>query len=177
MIYYNRSFEHDALLLQWYQELLRSGDIDITFMPSSKPLGTWINLFRTAHLWFDADERGIWWAGWFEPAYGGVMYAMWCRADRRKSICNVEHTMEALEGALAAWGTVFGITKQPALLEVHRRLGYTIVADIPGLWESGSAWLVVLTADGFTKGDFHGWWQKRKRTRNRQPEFACPEPV
>ena len=162
MIYYERTFEHDALMLGWYHELIQSGDMDLTFMPSTRPLSRWFALFRDCHLYFQVDEKGIWWACWYEPAYGGAMYAMWCRTDRRKSRQHVANTMQALEAGVQRWGTLFGLTKQDDLLELHRRLGYTIVGDVPGLWEGGSAWLVVLTPATFAEGVFYGWWQKRK---------------
>lgn len=174
MIRYNRSYEHDLLLLGWYHELLISDDMPYTFMPSTKPLGAWMALMRQCHLYFQVDDKGIWWACWYEPAYGGVMYAMWCRSDRRKSRDNVALTMQALEEGLREWGTVFGITKQAALLELHRRLGYTIVGDVPGLWEGGSAWLVVLTPATFAEGVFYGWWQKRKQPERRSVEQHGP---
>lgn len=170
MILYERTYEQDLLMLGWYHELLTSDDMPYTFMPSTKPLSRWFGLFRQCHLYYLADEKGIWWACWYEPAYGGVMYSMWCRADRRKSRENVALTMQALEAGLAEWGTVFGITKQATLLELHRRLGYTIVGDVPGLWEGGSAWLVVLTPSTFAEGDFYGWWQKRKQSKCRSTE-------
>lgn len=156
MIAYQHTFEQDALLLTWYQELIQSGDMVVTFMPSSYPLSKWFEVFRTAELVYEADEKGIWWAAWVEPSFGISMYSMWCRTDKRRSLRNATNTKKALHAALTLRGTVFGVTCQPSLLELHRRMGYTVVGEVPGLWEGRPAWLVSLTREGFEKGCFHG---------------------
>lgn len=174
MILYNRSFEHDALMLKWYQELLQTGDFDVTFMPSAKPLSRWLGIFRSCQLVFDCDEAGIWWAGWFEPTFGGAMYAMWCRKDKRHTIANTAHTLLALESGLVNWPVIFSLTIQPHLIEAQSRLGYNVVGEVPGLWEERSAWLLVLTRNNFEQGAFYGWWRKkREQQRDRLSRSVC----
>lgn len=169
MIHYNHSFVHDELMFRWYQDLLRSGEIETTFMPRAHALSGWFAVFQApTELWFASDEQGIWWAGWVEPSYGGVFFGLWIRKDKRLgpvALPAFHHTMTVLDLATQHYPAVYGITKQPALLDPHRHLGYTVMEPaIAGLWGNDPAWLVVLTRAQFTKGRAYGrWWRRQAK--------------
>jgi len=163
MICYDRSAPHDLALAAWWARLQATGDLDRTFLPSMRPLGAFLSYWRTnVVLYFDVDADGLTCAAWLEPVMSDAFYSLWLRQDKRQSKASLAFIRATLELGLSKWPVLLGMTRQPALLDGHRKLGYTVLADIPHLWNGDTVYLVALTQSSYTEAQ-HG------RLKARQP--------
>ena len=153
MTRYDGSDAHDALVLGWWHTLVTTGDLARTFMASLHPVGAFLAFWRSPDrpLLFRADARGLWFAGWFEPMMAGASAGLWARADYRLTRVGLSAVETFLATGLARWPVLIGVTKQEKLLRAHTRLGYTVLGEVPHLWDGERAWVVVLTSAGFDK--------------------------
>ena len=162
MITYDRSAPHDVALAAWWARLQATGDLDRTFLPTMRPLGAFLAYWRgNVVLFFDIDDAGLTAAAWLEPVMSGAFYSLWLRPDRRKSKASLAFVRATLERGLATWPVLLGLTRQPALLAGHRKLGYRVCADIPHLWDGDTVHLVALTPASYTEAQ-HGRLQARQ---------------
>lgn len=174
MIYYRPGLDHDNLLCGWYTRMVLDGDLANTFLPSSHCVSKWLGVMQAPNeLVFEADNHGIWWAAWFAPSAGSVYTGLWIRRDRRQSGKQmVRLTLDALDTALRGWPVVLTITKQIALLEPQRRLGYTFVGKVPQVWAGEPVWLSALTRESFEKGSHYGWWRRQRQNKSGDRQSA-----
>lgn len=147
--YDSRNVDHGMLLARWWAELHENKELLKTFSSEALPLPGFYKTFENAILSFEADEKGIWFACWCVPSLSGAFFSLWIAKRKRKSKAAYRLTMKCYKEALAIWPVLMGITKQQALLEEHKKLGYEIVGRIPYVWDGDEAWLVVLTQEKF----------------------------
>lgn len=149
---YNPADEaHGLLMAQVWGQAKASGDLEAMVADQSKSLPRFLKMLEPPTVTvFWTDEHGIGVLGWFEPIFGFAFFSLWVRPDRR------EHRQETLETVrqvyelgFKVFPAVLGITKQERLLKSHQRLGYTVVGEMPGLFDGDNAWLVMLTKENF----------------------------
>lgn len=147
---YRGTAAEDLGVAAWWVRMERDGDLPVLFCQSHQTLGALYGLIREPNgMIYEADSRGIWFAMWFEQVMGTVFAGAWCAREKRHTRAGLFAFVEAYYQALAVTPTVMGVTKQERLLAPHRRLGYTVLAEVPGLWDGERAWLVMLTREGF----------------------------
>lgn len=149
MIAYHADPAEDLLLSQWWTTLLDANEFLGTFTATLVPLSAFLAHFQPpTSLLYEADARGLWAAAWFEPVMSGAFLGFWARRDRRRTRGALEALETALTSGLARWPVLLGVTRSN-LLRAHRRLGYTVLGDIPHLWDGRAVSVVMLTQEGF----------------------------
>lgn len=150
---YEGNSEDSLILLNWWMELVKSGDLDKVLFPSSHPLGAFMGFFQPGKIrmvYVPDEANQIKLAAWGEVVANGVIFfSLWTRHDFRGKH-GLQATLDIYNEIFKVFTVVMGVTKQERLLGVHKKLGYTIVAKVPSLWggvEDG--WLMQLTKDNF----------------------------
>lgn len=160
---YQGTIEEDRLLAGWFARLCLSGDWARCFIPPPAGIGWFYAYFqRDVQLWYVTDEEKgeILLAGWFEPTLtAGSFFSLWVHSEHRHSRRLLHAYGELLEYGLDHTHIILGITKQETLLDGHRKMGYTVVGPILGLWGTGPAWLVTLTREQLNGGSYGRWRQ------------------
>ena len=149
---YQPRSEQDVLVAGWWKFLRDSNELHKLFPASQHSLSSFLASFaRPVELVFQLNDGGeVCRAAWFSPSMQvGAEGGMWIHPDLRASKDSMAFVLRCLEVALDTWGVVFGITKQPALLDAHIQLGYTVSEELPNAWDGESAWIVMLTKAAF----------------------------
>ncbi len=145
----------DLWVTKWWFKMEADGDLRVALSDQCQSLGELFGLISspTKYVLFATDEDGIWFAAWFEPSLSGVFMGAWCAKEYRHrghGRRGLNAFLDAWEWGLQRWPVVIGITKQPAILDEHRRLGYTIHGPIPQWFDGKSTWIMHLTQGSFT---------------------------
>lgn len=149
---YQPHTEHDVLIAGWWKFLRDTDELHKLFPAAQQSLSNFLAAFaRPVELAFQLNDRGeLCRASWFSPSLQvGAEGGMWIHPDLRASKDSMAFVLRCLEVALDTWGVVFGVTKQPALLDAHIQLGYTVSEELPNAWDGDSAWIVILTKRAF----------------------------
>ena len=153
LVLYQPCHEYDIALMQWWIHLNESGDFDEVFASSQRALSKFFKIFESPCLTALAFEgTKIWMATWFTPFGDNASSAFvgyWCDKDKRGSHKQLKITKLLYTAAFDFWNVLLGVTKHEHLLKIHRKLGYTIVGDIPHFMENKDAWIVYLTKENF----------------------------
>lgn len=149
--FYRGTADEDLLIAQWYLRMVNDGDLPHVFSRDSWTLSA---LFRIVGppkvLTYETDAEGIWFAFWAESFMNAVMTGLWIRQGKRSRL-GLYNFLDVAAFHLARVPTIFGITKQEKLLELHENLGYTVVDEVAGLFDGETAWLVKLTRPALAK--------------------------
>lgn len=166
---YTGTVEEDLLLAGWYANLHMNGDWDKCFLHPRTGIGWFYTYFhKDVQLWYVVEQQTLILAGWFEPLNsGGAFFSLWVHPEHRRRRRMLQAYGELLDYALDRTHILLGVTKQEQLLDGHRKMGYTVVGPIPGLWGKGQdAWLVSLTRaqlEGGSYGRSYGrGWERRR---------------
>jgi len=158
----------DLEITRWWLQMQADGDLEHLFVQEARTLGSLFGTIsppRTCLLAHDAE--GIWFAAWFEPCMAGAFMGAWCRRRLRHSRPALQAFFDAWSWALAPgrWPLIVGVTKQPALLSEHRRLGYAVYgADRMGigpLFDGEPTWMLVLTREAHERTLRRFQWLRR----------------
>lgn len=167
----------DRLLAGWFGRLHLDGDWANCFMQPPGGIGWFYAYFqRDVQLWYVKDELDgeLLLAGWFEPMHmGGAFFSLWVHPAHRRSRRMLQAYGELLEYALERTHIILGITKQEHLLDAHRKMGYTVVGQVPGLWGLEAAWLVSLTKAQLD-GGYYGHGRRREERRTLHSRVRVP---
>jgi hypothetical protein len=152
--YHPGNHEDSMRLLHWWMELASSGEILDLVFPDTTTLAPFMGMFQTGRcrLAFSLDENDrIQAAIWGEPIAPGIGFvSFWARKAMRHTKEGVAFTIKAYKLAFELLDAVQGVTKQDALLQVHKKLGYKVLGKFPKLWGGVEpAYLVMLTKEDF----------------------------
>ena len=142
----------DLWITKWWFKMTADGDLARSLSEQCQTLGQLFGLIAspTKYVLFVTDDDGIWFAAWFEPSLTGVFMGMWCSRERRRTRAGLHVLLDAWEWALLRWPVVLGITKQPDILDEHRRLGYAVhEPPVPHWFDGRPTWVLSLTRAGF----------------------------
>lgn len=156
MYRYEMSADMDLAVVGMWCRMQRDGDLDRIFLKDSQTVSEMFRLIQGANkgMLFEATaEDGIWLAMWFEQVMGVAYAGLWVAKPYRPTLRGLRAVITIYEQALRWFPAILGVTKQEALLEPHRRLGYEILGEIPGIWDGERAWLVMLTREGFARAN------------------------
>ena len=149
-VYNSADPHHDLLIAQWYAQLEGTGEMTKIFA-TPHTLGSLFAVMQRSVCLFEIDEDGIWFVAWMEPSFAGVFFSVWISMDRRHTRAAYEATLKALAAALAQYQVVLGVTSQEGLLDIHRKLGYTVLCAIPSFWMGRTAYLVMVDGERIRK--------------------------
>jgi hypothetical protein len=142
--------DNDLEIVRWWVRMERDGDLDKLMMEGARSVSDLFRLVQPpkAMLWL-LDDEGVWFAMWFEQCFGGAFCGAWLRQDRRGSRQGVWAFLDAWTWALTAWPVLIGVTKQPELAAIHRKVGYTTLGAIPTIFDGQEATIMYLTRSAF----------------------------
>lgn len=163
---YTATADEDLLLASWYLRMANDGDLDKLFTSGSRTMAELFRLVgRPKTLIYAVDASGIWFAMWAEAMLAGAFVGLWIRADRRRSRTALTTALDAYAWYFTSVRVIFGVTKQPKILDEHKGFGYDILDRVAGLWDGEDAWIVKLTREQFHK----------TLTRFRRPSYDLME--
>lgn len=157
LIVYEPSPLHDSLMLGWWARLLSDGELDKIFTNGMMAVTNFCAAIQLPrHVLFKQREGiGVWYTALITPTFDGAFFDMWCAKDLRATRACLEALEQALTWALDRWPVLIGLTVQEKLLDAHRRLGYTVVGSIPGLWNGRDTFVMHLTKEAFMSRQVH----------------------
>lgn len=152
---YSPSDEMDYVLLNWRSVMLNEGDLDHTLSAGVRAPSQFLNFFGQRPLLFALDSfSNISHACWVEPCMGSVFlsyYVSRAARGRQKEKCFFLYDMFQRvfdEGA----NSIVGMIQEretpeqtQAVLDIHKRLGYTYAGRLPAFFDGKTAHLVSLT--------------------------------
>jgi hypothetical protein len=151
---YQPSFEQDNHLLRLWLHLVESGDLALLLPSGSHPLSRFLTLFQPPAITvYCLDSQGVWLISWFTPTAGAseaAFCSFWARSDKRGTRSWLRSAKLVYTIAFEIWSTIFGITHQSKLFDIHQKFGYTVSGVAEGLLETGkTSYLVRLTKEAF----------------------------
>lgn len=158
--FYTGSFEEGILLARWWEDMLDCGDLDKVFPKHSQPVQCFMGLFKPPRALFYTltDDGAINRAIWTEEVPSSVHcvhFGVWLAAGERHS----KHSVQLLDAVYTAVfehkNVVFGTTKQPRILDLHRKMGYTVFGPIPTLFDDEEGYIVYCTKQSYLESRFH----------------------
>lgn len=154
IVFYQRTYEQDIQLLNWWHELQQSGDFGRLFADSQLPLSKFLKLFDPpCILSYTTDEENkIKHAIWFTPLSDSPTAAFvgfWTRESARGTRHMLKASVTLYSLAFKMFQTLVGVTKHEHLLRIHRKMGYNISGQVPNFLEGNDAWIVYLTEENF----------------------------
>lgn len=149
MIQIYEKSKHEWAAVAWFGHLLDSGDLPKLFLPPLHNLTDFLGLFASGHvlLMFDADTKGIWFATWVEPFASGAFFSLWVRPDYRKRSAALRNVNFVYDQAIKKFPVLIGVTRQPELHEMHLKVGYKFVGDVPKLLNGEKAMVYCMTRE------------------------------
>lgn len=144
---YQQTADDDLLLLQWWEALVRCGELEKTLGKESLAIARFYSLFRPPHVFlYEADDQGIWLAFLLSPVMRGAALSLWLAPRKRRARLEALPVIElAYETAFGEVPVILGITRQERLLAAHLRWGYEVVGEVPALFDGETAWVLYLT--------------------------------
>jgi len=142
--------EEDNMILDWWSELVTTGELDEIFAKSCYSLSKFYTLFQRPNwLFYVRDKQGIQLAIWAEPLFSTAFVGMWVAPRSRKSK-QVFRSIQLIYYTLfTVFHCVMGVTKKENLLTTHVKLGYNVVGKVDGLLDDQPAWIVHLPKKSF----------------------------
>lgn len=156
----------DTLLLRWWLTLNETGDLTRLFISDAHRLPDFYRVFSypTALLYSLSEESEIDNAFWLTPADNTSKYrvaysGMWSatRGGRKQ----LQFAALAYPLAFEFYSAILGMTWQPELLDIHTKLGYTIVGCIPYMHDQPFVYIVHLTKEAYLASRFYSVSQRR----------------
>jgi len=158
---YQGTIPEDILIGAWWDRLLTSHELEKLVSSNAHAPSNFMHLFKTPNVMFytvDKEDR-METVSWVEPVNtspDACYFSSWnapeIRGTRRQILI-----MDTIYLSLFAFGkkTIIGITKQPGLLKLHKKLGYVILEPIPNLFDHSPAWVMYLTQENYEKSRIH----------------------
>lgn len=148
MTLYDRD-RHEMFVLKWWTDLnANPAELENLFAKPLRNLTTILNwAASTVKVMFETDWDGIWAAAWVEPYMSGAFFGAWIRPDKRHTKAALQFINQAYDTALGYFPVLIGLTKQKNLHELHLRLGYEYVGEVPYLFDGQTAYEYRMTKE------------------------------
>jgi len=165
MIRYDpNKLSHETLAVNWFFALeAKPDEMEKLFHESLRHhLTDFLNWLKyQGQAVIAIDEQGIWAAAWTIPDLSGAFFGAWFREEKRGTIAAVKFIRDAYRLAFEKYSVLIGLTKQPALHDLHLALGYDYLGEIPHYFDGQPGRMYVLT-----KENFYGRSRRRQRHVN-----------
>lgn len=170
---YTGSKTEQLMLVEWWMRLIETSDIDLLSHKHEQSIESFLSLFNspTALLYSTYSptqpnqSRPITIAAWFKPilpyekdhsAFGSLWIDKTIR--RTQTAASIMELFYSV--AFEYHDAIFGVTWQPKILELHKKIGYNIVGHVPGLNDHEHNYFVHLTKENFFNSP---WMAQRKK--------------
>lgn len=152
----------DMIIFRWWLTLNETGDIKKLILPDSRRLPAFCSLFTLpVILIYTLDAQNeIDNAAWFNSvdntskhraAYAAAYCALSCRGTRKQ----LSFTDCAYSLAFEVCDVLMGLTWQQELLDIHTKMGYTIIGCIPDMHDEPFSYLVHLKKQDYFNSRMH----------------------
>ena len=151
MIVYRPNEGLDGLLLSAYQNIAQAGDLDRLLHKNAQSLTAFLSLLVAPTVTFleASEELGVWFLAWAVSSFDGAVLSQWVHPKMRCRKAFVRASLRVRKMILTRVPTIVGLTKQPALVAEHERIGYTVAGTIPQFWDGEDVIVLVLTQERF----------------------------
>jgi|SRR5581483_3193661 len=138
----------EFLLVDWYNNLIMSGDHFKTFYRDLRHLSTFLDFFKPPRtLAIAVDDKGIWFAYWIDSMMSGAFFGLWVREDKRQAPSMLKCFREAINGSFLFASVLISITKQDHVCRQLEKLGFDYLGRVPALWDGENVDVYTLTKD------------------------------
>jgi hypothetical protein len=160
---YMQTAEQDRHLAILWDKLSDTGELGLIAAKSAQSLSGFLGMFSPPcvlmYTMYDEQAQeieSINWARSMGLSDYAIYFSAWMHEEVRgtkrhamlaSSIYEVIFSMERK--------VIIGITKQVDLLPLHEKMGYTIVDQVPYLFDESPAWFMYLTDENFKKGKLY----------------------
>jgi len=150
-LYNSKDNNHNLLVQHLWTELDKSGELQKMFYEREQTSSYDFMTLLGAPRWsfFDVDEKGIWMLVWFSEFLNSAWMGLWCREDMRHKMKFSKNLFPVMSEAFKLKPVIMGVTRQPDLLEIHKKLGYNVSLIVPELYGEDPGWLVSLHKSNF----------------------------
>lgn len=153
MIVYDRSAEHDALLVNWYHDLVDTRDMHYIFAPRFHSLAAFLAFFQPpTALMLEVDGARPWFAVWLCPWMDGLVFSVWVAAGRRGTKRHLVSILTAVEIGLSHRPVLVVFTRNEKRLATYANFGVKFMGgQIPYLIDGQAVYVGHLTRESFEK--------------------------
>jgi hypothetical protein len=143
----------DALIIQWWAQLVESGELELTFGKGCVAISQFFKLLTENDRLFlyDTDDKGICLAFLVSPIMNAAFLTLWVAPHLRASREALLTIEDAYGRIFEGYPVILGLTKQEKLLKVHQHFGYATLGKVPLIFDGEDAWVEVLTKADFEK--------------------------
>ena len=143
----------ELLILYWFLKLRADpAEFENLFMESVRNLtGMLYWAKNSVAMMIDVDDDGIRFAAWLAPFLSGAELGAWARKSLRGTKAHLKFMDGVYEKALADFPVLIGLTKQPALHNLHLKLGYEFKCEIPALFDGAPLRVYSMTKESRAK--------------------------
>lgn len=150
MTIYTPSVPADLLLLNWYMDLGSGPDFEAAFSAELAPCAAFLSAMSKSLLVYEADERGIWAAMWFDRQMSAGVFGLWIREDKRHWTSGVQFVGEAMEFGLERFPVLICISRSDKVIEkAVSSFGFVAMGEIPWIFDGDAAQLAWVDAARF----------------------------
>jgi len=148
---YAPSVQADIYLLEWWRELVDSGEMETAYGGLGYILTEFCRLVRTAQVYYTSDASGRWnRVAWSTQVLGGADFGCWLRQDTRQSKDSLAFVVAVLRDLYVRVQVVLSLTTDDRVVGDLAGLGFQVLADaIPGLFEGKPVALLYMLRDDF----------------------------
>lgn len=155
--FYTGTIQDDLYLMKWWMHLYESKkDINKLFRKDSQSLHKFLQLFQQPNvLIYVLKNNEITLAAWYSPfelSNDCTYLSAWTHEKYRGTRFQGECMHAIYEIAFSVRSVIIGITKQPDLLPIHRKIGYNILGRIPRAFDGEDGYIMTLTKKAFENG-------------------------
>ncbi len=155
-VIYSQNPAEDLIMLRWWMRLSETGDINKLMLPEARRLSAFLNTFKLpVTLIYSLDSANdVCSAFWASPVDGiskhrAAYCGVWTRTDLRGKRFQFDFNLFAYTFAFEFYDALLGTTWQQDLLDLHQKLGYSVVGCIPNLHDEDFIYIVHLTREAF----------------------------
>ena len=155
-VIYSQNPTEDLIMLRWWMCLSETGDINKLVLPETRRLPAFLATFKfpTAFIYSLDSANDICSAFWTSPVDGiskhrAAYCGIWTRIDLRGKRFQFDFNLFVYTFAFEFYDALLGMTWQQDLLDLHQKLGYSIVGCIPNLHDEDFVYIVHLTHKAF----------------------------
>jgi hypothetical protein len=156
---YNASSAGDMLLVKWWMRLNETGDIDKLAVPWCRSLHKFMQTYQLPCIFFyGLNSVGeINFACWFtEPSGVSIFAGLWIDPASGKIKTNLARLKMLYSLVFTFYETIVGTTWQPAILNRHIKLGYSVVGNLRKFLGQDIVYLVQMTREQFAESKYFG---------------------
>jgi hypothetical protein len=140
--------------------MTETGEMSQIFPVNTQRLQVFMNLFDlpTVLSYTCGSDGEIDLAVWVDPSNHSdhsVYFGVWVHPSKRYSLRYVRILDTIYRATFELKEVICGMTKQPRILDLHRKMGYTVFGPIPRMFDADDGYFVYCTRQSYMQSKFH----------------------